>query len=130
MGSATNDGEDFILDHFLGTTEYTFETQLYVALMTSAVATSDSVAGTEVSGGGYTRKAINFNAASGGSATNSNAPTWTATGGNYGIVRYINLYDASSGGNRLFWAQLNSDRTINDGDTLEIEAGNLTVTLS
>lgn len=128
MGSATNDGEDFILDHFLGTTQYAFETQLYVALMTGDT-TSDSTVGTEVSAGNYARKAVNFNAASGGSTSNSNAPSWTANA-NYGTVTHINLYTAASGGDRLFWAALNTERTINDGDTLTIEAGNLTVTLT
>ena len=129
MSSATNDGENVILNHFLGTTNFAFPTQLYVALMTGGT-TSDSVVGTEVSTGGYSRKAVDFNAASGGVATNSNEPTWTASGANYGTITHINLYTASSGGTRLFWAVLNSSRIVNDGDTITIEAANLSVTLT
>jgi hypothetical protein len=129
MGSATNTGENTILDHFLGTTNFNGPIQLYVALMTGGT-TSDSVTGTEVSGGGYAREAVNFGAASGGVATNSDAPTWTATGANYGTVTHINLYTASSGGTRLFWSALNASRVVNDGDTVTIEIGNLQVSLT
>jgi len=127
-GSATNYLENKLADHALGTTSYTHPSQLYVSLHTSAC--SDSAAGTEVTLGGYTRQSVNFGASSGGVATNSGLVTWTASGGNYGTVTHISLYDASTSGNYMWWADLNSSRVINDGDTLEIEIGNLTVTVT
>lgn len=131
MASATDYLENKILDHTLGTTTYTFVAQLYIGLFTtSGTPPSDTGPGTsEVSAGNYARKTIDFNAASAGSATNSTAPTWTANA-LYGEIGYIGLFDASTAGNLLWWAPLNANRTVDNGDTLTIDAGNLTVSIT
>jgi hypothetical protein len=91
----------------------------------------DAASATEVSGGGYVRKTITFNTASGtsGSTTNSNAPTWTASGGSW-TVTYIGIWDASSAGNLLAYGPLTQSRTVADGDTLTFNASSITVTIS
>lgn len=93
----------------------------YVALVT--VIGNDSSAGTEVTGAGYAREACTFDAASGGATANADALSWTASGGNYGTVVGVEVYTASTGGTRVYWAPLDTNRTINDTDTLEIAIG-------
>lgn len=131
MGSSTNYLELELLDHALGTgVAFSQPGQVYCALFTAAP--GEGGGGTEVAGAGYVRDAVNFNAASGASAnaTNSNALSWTATGGNFGTVVAIGLFDQSSGGNMLFYSDLSVNKTVNDGDTLDIAAGAISVTLT
>jgi hypothetical protein len=80
-----------------------------------------------LTGGGYSRKAVTFNAPSGGSMTNSadidfpNMPAATIT--------HVALWDAASAGNCLWIGALTTSKTTNAGDTFRIPAGQLTVTL-
>jgi hypothetical protein len=129
--------EDKILGHVFEGTAYTAPSTLYVGLHTSA--SSDSAAGTEVTGGSYARQTATFSV-SGTSPTEAATtsaiefPTATAS---WGTVTYAGVYDASSGGNLLAYAQLTdpSDfttalpKTIETGDIFRISAGNLKIRL-
>jgi hypothetical protein len=129
--------EDKILDHVFGGNAYTAPSTLYVGLHTSA--SSDSAAGTEVSGGSYARQTAAFTV-SGTSPTEATTgaaiefPTATAS---WGTVTYAGVYDASTGGNLLAYAELTdpSDFTtalpkaIDTGDIFRISAGNLKIRL-
>lgn len=126
MAGLSDYAENELLDHVLGTGSYSMPT-VYCGLYTAAP--SDAGGGTEVTGAGYARKAAAFGAASGGATSNSGALTWTASGGNYGTVTHVGLFDAESSGNLLAWAALGTSRTINDGETLTIAIGELDVTL-
>ena len=119
--------ENKLLDHTLGTASYTAPSSVYVALFTAAP--SDSGGGTEVSGSGYSRQETAFAAASGGSASNTGTETFTASGGNWGEVTHIGIFDASSSGNLLYWTPLDASKTVDDGDSLEFGAGDITVSL-
>ena len=105
-------------------------TAWYVALYTSAP--SDSGGGTEVSGSGYSRQSVTFAAATSGAGTtsNTNAQTFTASGGAFGTVVAIGIHDASSGGNLLWHGNMTASKTIADGDTLEFSIGNIDLTLA
>lgn len=133
--SLSNYTENELLDHLLGKTtrDFTSPSVLAVALFTSldsTESTTDEPTFTEVTGNGYARTAVSFNAASNGSADNSADVTFpTASGGNFGTITHIGVYDATSGGNLLFYGVLSVSKTVQDGDTFEIKAGNLTVTL-
>ena len=74
--------ENKVIDHFLGTSSTSAPSNVYMGLFTSNP--TDAGSGTELTIGsnGYTRQVITFNAASSGSATNSSAETFTASGGN------------------------------------------------
>lgn len=129
--------EDKILDHVFGGTAYTAPTTLYVGLHTSA--SSDSAAGTEVSGGSYARQTASFTV-SGTTPTEATTgaaiefPTATAS---WGTVTYAGVYDALTGGNLLAYAELTdpSDfstalpKAIDTGDIFRISAGNLKIRL-
>lgn len=133
MSSFSDYLEDEVLDHVFGAATYTAPATLYFAAYTAAP--TDAGGGTEVTGGAYARasqtnNATNYPASSGGSKSNANAITFTtASGANWGTVVAIGIFDASSGGNLLAWDDF-TGVVINDGDTLEIPASNLTISLT
>jgi hypothetical protein len=128
--SATNYLENEVLDHILGegTRDYTSPT-LYIGLFT-AVADGETGSVTEVSGGSYARAAVDFNAASGGSATNNGDVTFTTATADWGTVTHVGIYDASTAGNLLIYATLDTSKTVSNGDTFVIQDTNLTVSLA
>ena len=132
MSAATNYLENEVLDHILGegARDFTSPATLYIGLFT-AVADGEAGSVTEVSGNGYARTAVNFNAASGGSSTNNGAVTFpTASGGNWGTITHAGVYDASSSGNLLFYGALTVNKTVTDGDTFQIADTQLTISLA
>lgn len=126
MGSKVDSFENAILDHALGTTESTFVAQCYVGLFT--VAPTDSTSGTEVSGGSYARQAINFAAASGGSATQSGVVTFPQATGSWGTVVAWGIFDASSAGNLRYWGDVTPNKAVDSGDTASFADGEIVVT--
>ena len=92
----------------------------------------DSGGGTEVTGSGYARQSVTFDAGSspGGTTQNSGAVSFTASGGNFGTVTHIGIFDAVSGGNLLWHGAMTASKTINDGETLEFSAGNIDLTIA
>ena len=129
--SATNYLENEVLDHVLGqgTRDFTSPANLYVGLFT---AVTDGEAGTvtEVSGNGYARTAVSFDAASNGSASNTSDVTFpAASGGAWGTITHIGIYDASTAGNLTFYGSLSASKTISEADIFQITAGSLTVSL-
>jgi len=126
MSAMTDYLENEILDHILGTGSWTMPTNTWLSLHTTTP--SDSAAGTEVSTGGYARQNIDFTAASSGSAPNSNALTFTATGAGWGSVTHWGIWDAVTTGNRLIWGAFTTARTINDGESLTVAIGAIVVT--
>lgn len=116
-------------------------TNTYVALLTAAP--SDAGGGTEVSGGSYARVTVSSSMANwagtqssgsttassgtGGTTSNNNAITFPSPTANWGTVTHVGVYDASSGGNLLFWSALTVSKTINNGDAApSFAAGALT----
>jgi hypothetical protein len=121
--------ENKVLDLLLGGGTYTVPTTVYVALYT--VAPTDAGGGTEVSGGGYARVAVtnnatNFPAASGGSKSNGTTITFPTATADWGTVVAVGIFDASTAGNLLFWANLTTSKTIQNGDTAQFASGSLT----
>ena len=120
--------QDKVVNLSLRNTAYTPPTTVYVGLFTTTLTAGGS--GTEVSGGSYARTSVTFAASSSG-ATASNAdvtfPTATAS---WGTVTYVGLYDASTGGNLLYFTPLDVSKTIDSGDIFKITSGNLTVSLA
>jgi len=119
--------EDAFLDHFLGTSSTSSPTNVYVALHTADP--TDAGTGTEVSGNGYARQTIAFSASSSGTASNSSAVEFpAASGGDFGTITHIGLWDASTGGNLLFHSALTTSKTIADGDIFKIAASGVDIT--
>jgi hypothetical protein len=118
--------ENEILDHILGTGAYTMPTTVYVGLSTGSF--NDDNSGTELSGSGYARQAIAFNAASSGTADNSGAVDFPAATGSWGTVSHFGLFDASTGGNLLIHGALTASKAVATGDILRIAAGDMDIT--
>ena len=125
--SKSNYLEDKVLDHALGTTAFAQPTNQYLALHTADP--GEDASGAELSGTGYTRAAIDFNAASGGTATgptsvieftNSGGTSWTE-------VTHFGIWDASSGGNLLYYGSLTTSKTVAAGDTLRFTAASISI---
>lgn len=124
--SFTNYLETEILDHVFGASAYTAPGTLYVGLFTAAP--SDSGGGTEVSGGSYARQTITFTT-SGNTTSNTSAVEFPAATANWGTVLYAGVFDASTGGNLMAYAELTSSKTIETNDIFRLPAGNLDITL-
>jgi|TARA_Y100000310_G_scaffold275401_1_gene291914 hypothetical protein len=119
--------ENKFLDHFLGTSSTSAPAAVYVALFTSDPA--DDASGTEVSGSGYARQSMGFDAASSASASNTSAVTFpAASGGAWGTITHLGIFDASTSGNLLFHSSLTASKTISDGDIFKINAAGVTIT--
>jgi hypothetical protein len=130
MSALSNYSETLLLDWMMTTGTVTRPTAWYVALYTAAP--SDSGGGTEVSGNNYSRKSVTFDAASspGGTTQNSNALEFTASGGSWGTITHIGIFDNSTGGNLLWHGGLTASKVIGDGDTLEFAIGNIDLTVA
>ncbi|HVY54746.1 MAG TPA: hypothetical protein VHC46_03225, partial [Thermodesulfobacteriota bacterium] len=116
-----------IIDHLLGSAAFTFDTSVFLALYTTNPTAADS--GTEASGGGYARLAIDFNTASGGSASNTDLEDFGTASANIGTISHFGIRDNSPGGNLHVFGAWNTALAVNSGDTYRVPAGNLTVAL-
>lgn len=131
----TNYSEDIILNSwFRGTSAYK-PSAIYVGLLT---AVTDAEAGTvtEVSGGSYARQQITqvngswnapTNVSGAQTITNVSAVTFPTASASWGTVTHIGIYDASTSGNLLMVIDLNSSRTISNGDTFTLPAANISI---
>lgn len=130
MAALSDYAEKLLLDWMMTAGAATRPTAWYVALYTAAP--SDSGGGTEVSGAGYARQSVTFDAGSspGGTTSNSGVVSFTASGGAYGTVTHIGIFDAVSAGNLLWHGALTASKTIGDGDTLEFSVGNIDLTMA
>jgi len=121
----TNAAENLILDHFLGVTNYAFDSTIFVGLYT--VAPTDSTGGTEVTGGSYIRKAVTFSAASAGAT--SNTADIDFTGMPAATTVAIAVHTAVTAGTMLMYGTLTTNKTTDAGDTLRIAAGDLDISI-
>jgi len=128
MSAASNYLENALLDHFLGTAAYTMPNPVYCSLHTANP--DEDASGTEVSGNGYSRQQMDFDAASGGSAANSADTDFTASGGDWGTITHWAIWDASTVGNMLVYGAFTNSRIIADTETLRIDAGDLIVNVA
>jgi len=128
MAAMSNYLENALINATLRNTTFTSPATVYVALFTTDP--TDAGTGTQVSGGSYARQSATFAAPSDGASTTSADITFPTATGDWGTVSYFGIYDASTSGNLLYHGALNNSKTIQTGDILKIEAGNLTVTLA
>lgn len=145
MSNASDYLENQLVDHIFRASTFARPGTLYFALFT-AIAGGDANSVTEVTGGSYARVAVtsnntNFNgthgsttgssSGTGGNTTNAVAITFPAPTANWGTVVGYGIYDAASSGNLLIWGNLNSSKTVNNGDAApSFAAGNLSITVA
>jgi hypothetical protein len=120
--SISNYAELEILDHLTGTASWTAPAAVYIKLHTGDPGEAcTSNAATEA-----TRKAVTFSAASSGAITSNATVEWTnvSTTETYS---HWSLWDASTGGNALWYGALSSSAAVTAGDTFQITQLQLTL---
>tara|TARA_R100000773_G_C4212002_1_gene111355 strand:+ start:1190 stop:1579 length:390 start_codon:yes stop_codon:yes gene_type:complete len=129
MSGFTDYLEDALLKHVFTNTAYTSPSTVYAALFT--VAPSDTGGGTEVSGGAYARQSMAFSVSGTGTlATNSAAVEYPTATADYGTVVAVGIFDASTSGNLLAYANLTASKTVSSGDVFRFNAGDVDITLT
>ena len=130
MAALSDYAEKLLLDWLMTTGSATRPTTWFLALYTAAP--NDAGGGTQVTGNGYARQSITFAAgvSPGGTMASNNAQTFTASGGNWGNITHIGIFDASTAGNLLWHGPMTTARTINDGDQLVFASGAVNLTLA
>lgn len=135
MSAFTDDLETKLINATLRGVSYTSPTTVWVSAHTAAPTDAAPSTG-EVAGNGYARVAVTASTAqwnapgAGGLTDNVNAITWAAASGSWGSVTHVAIWDASSGGNALYHGALTTAKTVGSGDTLQIAAGALDITLA
>ena len=122
----TDVAENLILDHFLGVTNYAFDSTIFVGLYT--VAPTDSTSGTEVTGGSYVRKAVTFASASAGATSNTTDIDFTGMPAATTVA--IAVHTAVTAGTMLMYGTLTTNKTTDAGDTLRIAATDLVISIN
>lgn len=133
MTALSSYAERKVLDLLFKNTSFTAP-EAYIGLFTSDP--TDSASGTEASGSGYARIRIDNKMSSAtansdnSQITNSSAITFAAaSGGAFGTITHIGIFDASSSGNLLAHGALAASKTIADGDVFQINASGLVITI-
>jgi hypothetical protein len=129
MAGFTNYSEDLVLDWLFTTASATRPTSWYVALYT--VAPGETGGGTEVSGGSYARTAVTFTVSGTAptTASNSSAVEFPTATGSWGTIVAAGIFDASTSGNLLAFANLTTSKTVDSGDVLRFNTGEIDITL-
>ncbi len=135
MAGLSDFGENLVLTWLFTASAATRPTAWHAALhLNSTPPTESSPSTGEVGAGvGYARQSIGALTVSGTNPTqaaNSGALTFGPnTTTNWGTLGYVSIWDASSAGNCLAFGALSATVTINIGDSLQIAASGLVVTL-
>ncbi|WP_397386173.1 hypothetical protein [Paenibacillus sp. VCA1] len=107
-----------LLNATLRGTTFTPPSTVYLALYLSDPTAVDT--GTEVSGGGYARKAVTFAAPTienGKQTVKNNADVeFPVASADWGLVTHVGIRTAATGGNLLWFKALDNPRTILNGD--------------
>ena len=117
-----------LLDHVFRNAAYTPPSTVYIGLYTSATGAGGT--GKEVSGNGYTRKAMSFDASSGGAIDNTSAVEFPTATGSWGTITHTAVLDAASSGNMLAENALTASKAIGSGDVFRFQAGQFDITLT
>lgn len=103
----------------------------YVGLLSVAPA-SDSASGTELSGNGYSRQSVTFGAPTADTGnvrkiSNTNTITFGPATADWPQAVAFAIYDAATAGNMLYWDNLTTPKTVQNGDSAQFAVGALVV---
>jgi hypothetical protein len=118
--------EDNLINHVLRGVAYPVPAGIWVALFTSAP--GESGGGIEVTGGSYARQPATWSASVNGSSSNTVDVVYPVASANWGVVTSFALMDAVTGGNMLYYANLNAPRNVLTNDLVSFPTGQLEVT--
>ena len=115
-----------LANHVLKNTAYTPPTALYVALHTSDPTEAGNIGEvTTTAFPSYARKSLTIGTITNGLGQNSAEVTWLAAPAM--IVTHFSVWDASTGGNALWYGPLNSAANIPNGDNIKFVTNDLTI---
>jgi len=126
--SMTDYLENQLLAAVLNKGTFTGPTTLYVALFTSDP-TEAGTEGVEVSDPAYERQVVIFSSAVDGTVKNTNLIEFPSSENGYGIITHIGILDSATGGNILFYKQLDTAIVADAGVGVQIAIEGLTVSL-
>lgn len=131
MSQASNYLEEAILNYFFRNQAVAQPTTIYLALYINDPTDADT--GTEVSGGGYSRKQVTFGAPAqtGDKAVISNNAKieFDIATTDWGSVSHWGLRTAASGGSLLCRGSFSRVENVQSGNRLTIEIGNLQISM-
>lgn len=118
-----------ILDYLFGSGS---PATLYIGLYTDGP-DADGTGGTQVTGGSYARAAVtnnatNWPAAASGVKSNANAITFPTATADWGTIESVGVFEASSGGTPDYFGDLDTPRTVNNGDAFSFAATQFVIT--
>lgn len=125
VGGGSDTLNNALISHALRASAYSAPAALYLSLH----ADNGGLIGAEVTGGSYARTAVTFGAASSGQATNSATVTFPTPSAAWGLVQWAAIYDAASGGNRLYLEQLDAPVYVASSWPVEFAAGEVAISL-
>lgn len=120
MANLTNYGENLALDYLL-------DQVTHLGLFTTNP--GETGAGTEVSGGGYSRRPISFNPSVNGQSANSADVLFPTATASWGTITHVGLFDAITGGNMIWHGQLSASKAIGTDDEFKFASGRLIVSM-
>ncbi len=132
MSAMSDHLENKILDHITGTTAYSAPSAVYLGLSTGDFTDTGS-GSSELSGSGYARVAVAFDASAIGATQNTSSIDFPAATGNWGSgspVSHWGIWDAATSGNMLIHGSFSASKTIETNDVLRIAAGDLDLSAS
>lgn len=132
MGAMSRYLEEVIINAILRNTSFTPPASIYLALYTDDP-TDDDI-GTELAGGGYERKIISFKEpVREGNATvvyNDNEIDFGIAESGWGTITHIGLHDSHTGGNLLYYGEIENPREVLKDDQLKIAENGIRVSIS
>lgn len=131
--SFTNYTEQQVLNALFRNQSFTPPSTVYLALFTTQP--TETLDGTEVSGGNYSRQAVTFSAPTAGTdgyseIANSASITFPIATQDWGSVSYAGIYDAQTGGNLINYSAFDQPKDITTNDQFIIDIGNLKIQLN
>lgn len=127
--SISNYLEVKLLDAVFNNITYTAGANIWVSLHTADPTDVDATAAAnEVSGGSYARADTAFDAAAAGATANTSLESFTNMPAV--TITHVACWDSATAATNLLWSgALTASKVVNSGDTVEIAAGDLDVTL-
>lgn len=134
-GSKSDYAEKQVLDCYFGGTAITPPATLYLRLFTTAYADDGSMTEVSNSGTGYAAVAVanndtNWPDATGTDPTvkqNGTTISFVTATGSWGTVQSFGVFDAATGGNMIYGADLTTPKAISSGDTATFAANSLQI---
>lgn len=124
----TNYLESAFLGHLIRDPEWLPPTNLFLGLFT--VIPTDLTPGTECPGDGYQRQEILFGDVVVGSVSNSSVVTFPpATGGNWGTIVAVGLFDDQVSGTLLWYGPTDDPIIVADTDEVEFGIGDIDLSI-